>query len=83
MRPMAYVVLGLVAVAIASISGETSAQMRTGKGEYYSGIQRKPWPSYLHFWITGRDDPAAEGAPARKDASGEKPPNSGEKYPVR
>ncbi|WEX76742.1 hypothetical protein PYH37_005072 [Sinorhizobium numidicum] len=70
MRFIAFGVLGLAlaATSFGPLTGDANAQMRTGKGEYYSGITRKPWPSYLYFWITGRNDGAAYGAPARKRA---------------
>ncbi|MCA1404989.1 hypothetical protein I6F26_08665 [Ensifer sp. IC3342] len=76
--------LALVTALAGLSAGDANAQMRTGKGEYYSGIQRKPWPSYLFFWITGQDNPATYGAPARKNASaGKRPPKSGRSYPAQ
>ncbi|MCK3776834.1 hypothetical protein MZK49_08805 [Ensifer sesbaniae] len=33
---------------VVTAAGEAKAQMRTRKGEYYEGIQRKP---YGHYWI--------------------------------
>ncbi|MCA1442585.1 hypothetical protein I6F07_20660 [Ensifer sp. IC4062] len=79
---------GLVLAAAVTVSclsaGDANAQMRTGKGEYYSGIQRKPWPSYLFFWITGQDNPATYSAPARRNAgAGKQPPKSGRSYPAQ
>ncbi|WEX85877.1 hypothetical protein PZN02_002113 [Sinorhizobium garamanticum] len=84
---MRYRVCAALALAVAlTVSGllpaDANAQMRTGKGEYYSGIQRKPWPSYLFFWITGQDNPATYGAAARKKAgAGKQPPKSSRSYP--
>ncbi|WP_331371999.1 hypothetical protein [Sinorhizobium chiapasense] len=86
MRYRACTALALVVALIASglLAGDANAQMRTGKGEYYSGIQRKPWPSYLFYWITGQDNPATYGTPARKNAgAGKQPPKRGGSYPAQ
>ncbi|WP_143348189.1 hypothetical protein [Ensifer adhaerens] len=34
--------------ALVAVVGDAEAQMRTRKGEYYEGIQRKP---YGYYWI--------------------------------
>ena len=34
--------------AVTGVAGDAEAQMRTRKGEYYEGVQRKP---YGYYWI--------------------------------
>ncbi|MBP1883728.1 hypothetical protein [Sinorhizobium mexicanum] len=85
MRYRVFAALALaVAVTVSGLSAaDANAQMRTGKGEYYSGIQRKHWPGYLFFWITGRDRETALGAPERNAAGAKQPPKSGRNYPAQ
>ncbi|WP_112810557.1 hypothetical protein [Ensifer sp.] len=67
--------------ALVAAAGDAEAQMRTRKGEYYEGIQRKP---YGHYWIW---PPAEQREPAYvprrgKDANGNRP-QTGRKQPTR
>ncbi|MBB4189152.1 hypothetical protein [Sinorhizobium terangae] len=80
MRYFACIGLAVAAIASGPLVHEANAQMRTGKGEYYTGVQRKPWPGYLFFWITGRDRAAALAAAESNAAGDRQPPRKSRKY---
>ncbi|WP_158665235.1 hypothetical protein [Ensifer adhaerens] len=52
--------------AVAAVASDVEAQMRTRKGEYYEGIQRKP---YGHYWIW---PPVEQREPSYKRQPGKK-----------
>jgi hypothetical protein len=54
-------VLGAFFVMVAA-TGDAEAQMRTRKGEYYEGIQRKP---YGYYWIW-KKQPGKKGSELAK-----------------
>ena len=57
--------LVVAAVAMMAVTGDAEAQMRTRKGEYYEGVQRKP---YGYYWIW---PPVEQREPAyRQDKDG-------------
>lgn len=59
--------------AVIAIAGDAEAQMRTRKGEYYEGIQRKP---YGHYWIwppVEQREPVYRPRPGKDGAASERP----------
>lgn len=45
-----YVLFATAIISVATLAGDAQAQMRTRKGEYYEGIQRKPYGHYFWIW---------------------------------
>ncbi|MFK0274040.1 hypothetical protein ACIQUG_10205 [Ensifer sp. NPDC090286] len=76
-----YVVVAALTAAVlaaTAVAGDAEAQMRIRKGEYYQGIQRKP---YGHYWIW---PPADQLQPVHKDKPGTaKPAPKPRKRPAR
>ncbi len=77
-----YVLFATAIISAAALAGDAQAQMRTRKGEYYEGIQRKP---YGHtFWIW---PPAEQREPVYAPRRGKDPDGSqslkGRKPPTR
>ncbi|MBZ7922949.1 hypothetical protein LAC81_14220 [Ensifer adhaerens] len=59
--------------AVTMVVGDAEAQMRTRKGEYYEGVQRKP---YGHYWIwppVDYQEPVYKKQSAKKRAESEMP----------
>ena len=81
MMKSGYLLVAIAIIGAVTAAVDAQAQMRTRKGEYYEGIQRKP---YGHYWIW----PPAEQrepvyAPRRgKDADGNRTQKDG-KPPTR
>lgn len=67
-----WVAVAAAFLAVMAIAGDAEAQMRTRKGEYYEGVQRKP---YGHYWIwpPAEQQPVYKPRPGKKDAGGETP----------
>ncbi|HEV7321173.1 MAG TPA: hypothetical protein VGO04_21445 [Ensifer sp.] len=56
--------------ALMAVAGDAEAQMRTRKGEYYEGIQRKP---YGYYWIwppVEQREPAYRQRPGKDGSAG-------------
>ncbi|ANK73523.1 MULTISPECIES: hypothetical protein [Ensifer] len=65
-------VLGAFFVMVAA-AGDAEAQMRTRKGEYYEGIQRRP---YGYYWIwppVEQQQPVYKKQPGKKGSELAKP----------
>lgn len=77
-----YLLLATAIIGAVAVAGDAQAQMRTRKGEYYEGIQRKP---YGHtFWIW---PPAEQRGPVVEPRRGKDTdvsrPQKGRKQPTR
>ncbi|NUS71422.1 MAG: hypothetical protein HOQ41_23960 [Ensifer adhaerens] len=64
-------VLGAFLVMVAA-AGDAEAQMRTRKGEYYEGIQRKPY-GYYWIWPPVEQQPVYKKQPGKKESELAKP----------
>ncbi|KOF21063.1 hypothetical protein AC244_06675 [Ensifer adhaerens] len=65
------VALAAIAIAAGTATSGAEAQMRTGKGEYYQGIKRAPYGSYLWLWPPEwRREPAYQQRPQNRPTSG-------------
>lgn len=77
-----YLLLATAIIGGVVVAGDAQAQMRTRKGEYYEGIQRKPYGHTFWIWPPAEQrEPTYE--PRRgKDADVNRP-QQGRKQPTR
>ncbi|OCP35134.1 hypothetical protein [Ensifer sp. LC163] len=81
MMKSGYLLVAAAMIGAVTVAGDTQAQMRTRKGEYYEGIQRKPYGHYFWIWPPEDRQPAYE--PRRGRDADDSRPQKGRRPPTR
>ncbi|MGH6807179.1 MAG: hypothetical protein ACREEJ_10110 [Ensifer adhaerens] len=82
MMKSGYLLVAAAMIGAVTVAGDTQAQMRTRKGEYYEGIQRKPYGHYFWIWPPVEQREPVYEPPRGKDAVGSRP-QKGRKPPAQ